>query len=105
MMSWLVASSLYFPVRDGPFIQRCCPSYGGRLNLRGNQRRGWRLMKICLQRLIQKVEHRATLLAAGRDDRPDAFAPALSRVTARPLRDAAVDGHEANRLLRQVVGR
>jgi hypothetical protein len=74
------------------------------LNLRRKQRRGCRLMKVGLHRLTQEVKCRATLLAAGRDDRPNAFAPTLSRVAARPLRQAAVDGHEATRLFRQVIG-
>lgn len=40
MMSWPVASSLYFPVRGGSFMQRWSAALGGGLNLRRHQRRG-----------------------------------------------------------------
>ena len=43
------------------------------------------------------------LAAPSRDHRPDPFAPAVPRLTPCPLRDQAVDHHEPDRLLRQLV--
>src|SRR5260370_32429289 len=54
---------------------------------------------------LQVLKHRSPLLCAGRDRGPDSFAPAVSSFTPRPLRDPAVDHHEADRLLGQVVRR
>jgi len=48
---------------------------------------------------------RSALLAAGRDQGPDALAPLLAAPAAGGLGDAPVDHHEADRLLGEVVGR
>ena len=47
----------------------------------------------------------STLLTAGLNHRPDAFAPALAVFAAGALCDPAMDRHKANRLFRQVVRR
>ena len=54
---------------------------------------------------LQILEHRSSLLTAGRYHRPDPLAPAVAPLAPRPLRDQAVDHHEPDRLLRQVVRR
>src|ERR1700722_1544225 len=51
------------------------------------------------------TKHRSSMLCAGRNHRPDSFAPAVSSFTPRPLRDKSVDHYEADRLLCEVVGR
>ena len=56
-------------------------------------------------RRFQVLKHRSPLLRASRDHCPDPFAPAVPRLTPCPLRDQAVDHHEPDRLLRQVVRR
>ncbi len=53
----------------------------------------------------EEVKRRVTLLRAGLYDRPDPFAPPLADRAARALRDPPMDGHEANRLFGQIVGR
>ena len=53
----------------------------------------------------EELKGRAALLGAGRQERPDAFAPSLATVATRALRDPAVDHHEANGLFGQVVRR
>ncbi len=58
-----------------------------------------------LDRRLQKRPHRTARPRAGRQHRPDPLAPALSGLASRPLRDVAVDHHEADRLFRQVVRR
>src|ERR1041384_3017826 len=67
----------------------------------------WRrlALEVPLHRFTQVVEHAASLLGTRRHYRPDPLAPALPRRAARPLRYQAVDHHEADRLLRQVVRR
>ena len=52
----------------------------------------------------QEVEHRTALLSTAHHDGPDPFAPALPDLAAGALRQAAMDGHEADGLLGQVVG-
>ena len=47
----------------------------------------------------------AAALDTGRQRRPDAFAPAASRLAPRALRDLAVDDYRAELLLDAVVGR
>src|SRR5271163_3634557 len=70
----------------------------------GHQRRRRnRFFKPRLDGLIQIVEHAPALLGTGGDHRPDALAPAIARGATRPLRDDAVEHHEADRLFRQVV--
>ncbi len=58
-----------------------------------------------LHRVEQARKDRTTLLDASGDHRPDAFAPAAAFFASRPLRDVPVNDDEANRLLRQVIGR
>ena len=69
------------------------------------QRRRLRPLEPRRHRRLQVLKHRSPLLRARRDHRPDPFAPAVSPFTPRPLRDQAVDHHEPDRLLRQVVRR
>ena len=52
----------------------------------------------------QEVEHRTALLRTARHHRPDPFAPALPDRAAGALGQAAMDSHEADGLLGQVVG-
>ena len=54
---------------------------------------------------FEVVEDCSTLLCAGRHHRPDAFAPLATRSASRALGDPAIDDHEANGLLGQVVCR
>ena len=56
-------------------------------------------------RRFQVIKYRSPLLRASRDHCPDPFAPAVPRVTPRPLRNQPIDHHEPDRLLRQVVRR
>src|SRR5262245_32992677 len=58
-----------------------------------------------LHRRLQVLKHRPTLLGTGDHDRPNALAPSLAGAPARPLRQPAVDGHEADCLFGRVVGR
>ena len=53
----------------------------------------------------EEIEYRATLLSARGDYRPDPLEPALASFATRTLGYVAVDDYEANRLLRQIVGR
>ncbi len=55
-------------------------------------------------RVAQEVERGAALLATGNYYGPNAFAPALPSLAACSLSHAAVDGHETDGLLCQVVG-
>ena len=56
-------------------------------------------------RRLQIREHRPSLLTARRHHRPDPLTPPVAALAPRPLRDQAVDHHEPDRLLRQVVRR
>src|SRR3984957_11071463 len=56
-------------------------------------------------RRLQVLKHRSSMLCAGRNHRPDSFAPAVSPFAPCPLRDQSVDHYEADRLFCQVVGR
>lgn len=56
-------------------------------------------------RRLQVLEDRSPLLRAGRDHGSDSFAPAVSPLGHRPLRDQTVDHRDADRLFRQVVRR
>jgi len=56
-------------------------------------------------RFQQEREDRAALLRARGDGHPDVLASSAAGFTVRALGDAAVDHHEADRLLGQVVGR
>src|SRR5712692_8629465 len=53
---------------------------------------------------MEKREDATAGLGTCRHDRPDAFKPTLARGAARALRHLAIDHHETNRLLGQVVG-
>ena len=53
----------------------------------------------------EEIENRATLLGASGDYRPDPLEPALASFATRTLGYVPVDDYEANRLLRQIVGR
>src|SRR3954471_16305652 len=78
-----------------------------RLRSGPSRQQRWRLLTLepRRHRRLQTREHRSSLLAARRDRRPDPLAPAVAAVAPRPLRDQAVDHHEPDRLLRQVVRR
>ena len=69
------------------------------------QRRRLLPMEPRRHRRLQIREHRSSLLTARRHHRPDPLAPAVAALAPRPLRDQAVDHHEPDRLLRQVVRR
>src|SRR5947209_16778049 len=90
-----------------PGCQQPCIASGTRydgpsLTLNGQQRRRCRLPEIRLDRLVQIRKHRPTLFRTTGDHRPNALAPVPAALPARPLRDAPVDHHEPDRLLRQV---
>src|SRR5262249_23479606 len=69
------------------------------------QRRRLLPMEPRRHRRLQILKHRPPLLTARRDHRPDPLAPLIPALGSRPLRDPAVDHHEPDRLLRQVVRR
>ena len=58
-----------------------------------------------MNRVQKKLKDRTVLLGAGGNDRPNPLAPAAAGLAPRPLGNAPVDHHEANRLFGQVVGR
>jgi len=56
-----------------------------------------------IEGLAEELENATPLLAAGRQDRPDPFTPALSARTTRSLRDMTVDHDVPNRLFGLIV--
>ena len=54
---------------------------------------------------MEKLKDIDAPLRTGGNDRPDPFAPLTPRGTARPLGDATINDHEANRLFGQIIGR
>src|SRR3972149_4617627 len=58
-----------------------------------------------IESLAEELEDATLLLAAGRQDRPDALAPLLSPFAAGALCDVAIDHDVPNRLLGLVVRR
>src|SRR5262245_10534280 len=71
----------------------------------GQQRRRFRPVEVRPHRPFQIPPDRPALLGARRYRRPDPLAPALARLTPRPLRDVPVYDNEPDRLLRQVIRR
>ena len=61
-------------------------------------------MEIGVEGIAQVSEDGPTLLGQRRDGRPDSFVPLAAPLAAGALRDPAVDDHETNRLLGQVIG-
>src|SRR5450432_2917744 len=55
-------------------------------------------------RCVDELEHTFAMLSAGRHRCPNAFQPAAARFASAALRNLAIDYHEANRLLREIVG-
>jgi len=77
------ASSLYFPVR-ADLASKDVANYWVRLVLRRNQRRGWRLMKVCVDRLAQVVKT------------PNDLVDRRSRRPSRYVRTNVVQDHRAS---------
>src|SRR5271169_4912686 len=102
-MSPLACGFRDFPVCSDPASLRA--AYFFTRSGLGQQRRRIGIGEPRPYRRLQVLEHRSSLLRAGRDHRPDSFAPAVSPFTPRPLRDKSVDYYEADRLLCQVIGR
>jgi hypothetical protein len=70
----------------------------------GQEARSSGALEVCADGFVQEVKHRAALLGTGHDHGPDAFAPALPGLAACPLSHPAVDGHETDGALCQVLG-
>src|SRR5438132_9553276 len=71
----------------------------------GQQLWCWRSGKIGAQGFVEECEDATTRPSAGGEHGPDAFEPTLPLRAARALRYLAIDHHETNRLLGEIVGR
>src|SRR5712692_9555714 len=70
----------------------------------GEEARAGSTLEVRGHGIAQEVKRGAALLGTADHDGPNAFAPALPGLAACPLSHAAVDGHETDGLLCQVVG-